>query len=416
MNFELFVSLRYLLAKRRQTFISLITFISIAGVAVGVMALIVVLAVMNGFQEDLRSRILGITSHMVVGSFGGTISDYRDLTERARGTEGVVAATPFIYTQVMISSGRSFSGAVLRGIDPQTASTVLNLQKNMIRGNVEDLVQAPPPAENDQAEAHPGIILGAELANQLGVRQGEWLTIISPVGRVTPMGQVPKSRLFKVVGIFQSGMYEFDNTLAYVDLNAAQQFLGVGDVVTGIEMKLADIYDAQAIAEKLRAQLSYPLYVRDWMQMNHSLFSALKLEKVVMFIILTLIILVAAFNIVSSLIMMVMEKTRDIAILKAMGATTARIRKIFVLEGLMIGVSGTILGLFGGFFLCALLKKYKFIELPPSVYYIPTLPVQVNPLDVWLIAFAAILISLIATIYPSRQAAKLDPADALRYE
>ncbi|MCU0588451.1 MAG: lipoprotein-releasing ABC transporter permease subunit [Syntrophobacteraceae bacterium] len=416
MNFELFVSLRYLLAKRRQTFISLITFISIAGVAVGVMALIVVLAVMNGFQEDLRSRILGITSHMVIGSFGGTIADYREAAEKARGTEGVLAATPFIYTQVMISSGKSFSGAVLRGIDPETASSVLNLQKNMKRGNVEDLIRKPSPGQEGDSEVHPGIILGQELSNHLGVRQGEWLTIISPVGRVTPMGQVPKSKLFQVVGIFQSGMYEFDNTLAYVDLATAQQFLGLGDVVTGVEMKLTDIYDAQKVGDKLRAQLAYPFYVRDWMQMNHSLFSALKLEKVVMFIILTLIILVAAFNIVSSLIMMVMEKTRDIAILKAMGATTARIRKIFVLEGLMIGVSGTVLGLFGGFSLCALLKKYKFIELPPEVYYIPTLPVQVNAVDVWLIALAAIFISLLATIYPSRQAAKLDPAEALRYE
>lgn len=416
MNFELFVSLRYLLAKRRQTFISLITVISIAGVAVGVTALIVVLAVMNGFQEDLRTRILGITSHMVVGSFGGTISDYRDLAERTRKVQGVVAATPFIYTQVMISSGKSFSGAVLRGIDPHTAASVLNLQSNMIRGNIEDLVRQPSGEEKTQSEVHPGIILGLELSNQLGVHQGEWLTVISPVGRVTPMGQVPKSKLFQVVGIFQSGMYEFDNTLAYVDLATAQQFLGVGDVVTGVEMKLADIYDAPAIAETLRSQLAYPLWVRDWMQMNHSLFSALKLEKVVMFIILTLIILVAAFNIVSSLIMMVMEKTRDIAILKTMGATTARIRKIFILEGLMIGVSGTIFGLFGGFTLCALLKKYKFIELPPSVYYIPTLPVQVNAVDVWLIALASIVISLLATIYPSRQAAKLEPADALRYE
>ncbi len=416
MNFELFVSLRYLLAKRRQTFISLITFIIRAGVAVGVMALIVVLAVMNGFQEDLRSRILGITSHMVIGSFGGTIADYAEVAEKARTTPGVVAATPFIYTQVMISSGKSFSGAVLRGIDPETASSVLNLQKNMKRGNVEDLIRRPVPGRESEGEVHPGIILGQELANHLGVRQGEWLTIISPVGRVTPVGQVPKSRLFQVVGIFQSGMYEFDNTLAYVDLATAQQFLGIGDVVTGIEMKLLDIYDAQKIAERLRAELAYPYYVRDWMQMNHSLFSALKLEKVVMFIILTLIILVAAFNIVSSLIMMVMEKTRDIAILKAMGATTARIRKIFIMEGLMIGVSGTILGLFGGFSLCALLKKYKFIELPPEVYYIPTLPVQVNALDVWLVALAAIVISLLATIYPSRQAAKLDPAEALRYE
>jgi lipoprotein-releasing system permease protein len=416
MNFELFVSLRYLLAKRRQTFISLITFISIAGVAVGVTALIVVLAVMNGFQEDLRTRILGVTSHMVIGSFGGQIADYRELTEKAAKADGVVAATPFIYTQVMISSGKKFSGAVLRGIDPQTASSVLNLQKSMTRGNVEDLVRRPSADQGEESEVHPGIILGQQLAEQLGVHQGEWLTIISPVGRVTPMGQVPKSRLFQVVGVFRSGMYEFDNTLAYVDLGTAQQFLGVGDVVTGVEMKLADIYDAQKVAENLRSQLAYPLYVRDWMQMNHSLFSALKLEKVVMFIILTLIILVAAFNIVSSLIMMVMEKTRDIAILKAMGATTARIRKIFVMEGLMIGVSGTILGLFGGFSLCALLKRYKFIELPPEIYYIPTLPVQVNAVDVWLIALAAILISLMATIYPSRQAAKLDPAEALRYE
>jgi lipoprotein-releasing system permease protein len=230
------------------------------------------------------------------------------------------------------------------------------------------------------------------------------------------MGQAPKSRLFHVVGLFQSGMFEFDNTLAYVDLSTAQQFLGIGDAVTGVEVKVADIYKARQIADSLRARLGYPLYVRDWMQMNQSLFSALKLEKVVMFIILTLIVLVAAFNIVSSLIMMVMEKTKDIAILKAMGATTARIRKIFVLEGLMIGVTGTVLGLLGGFILCGLLKRYKFIELPRDVYYISTLPVNLQASDVITIALSAILISLVATVYPSRQAAKLDPAEALRYE
>jgi lipoprotein-releasing system permease protein len=415
MNFELFVSLRYLLAKRRQTFISLITMISIAGVAVGVMALIVVLAVMNGFQEDLRSRILGVTSHIVVGNFNGTVADYREVMKEVEKESGVVAATPFVYTQVMISSGKSVSGAILRGVDPASAPRVINLQKNMIRGNLDDLLHSSQSGA-PSTPTHSGVILGVELANNLAVHQGEWITVVSPVGRLTPMGQSPKSKLFQIVGIFQSGMYEYDNTLAYVDLREAQQFLGIGDAVTGVEVKVADIYAAQKIAEALRSRLGHPYWVRDWMQMNRSLFSALKLEKVVMFIILTLIVLVAAFNIVSSLIMLVMEKTRDIAILKAMGATTARIRKIFVLEGFMIGVSGTILGLLGGFGLCGLLKKYHFIELPRDVYGISTLPVRLEAFDVTVIALAAVIISLVATIYPSRQAAGLDPAEALRYE
>lgn len=414
MNFELFVSLRYLLAKRRQTFISLITFISIAGVAVGVTALIVVLAVMNGFQDDLRRRILGITSHMVVGSFNGPFSDYRALMQDIEKEPGVVAATPFVYAQVMVSSGKNVSGAILRGIDPQSAAKVINIQENMIRGNLADLL--PEQSSDSGSPPRQGIILGVELCNNLGIRQGEWVTIISPSGRLTPMGQVPKSKLFQVTGIIQSGMYEYDNTLAYISLTVAQQFLGLGDAVSGIEVKLDDIYGARQIAESLRSRLSLPYWVRDWMQMNRNLFSALKLEKVVMFIILTLIILVAAFNIVSSLIMLVMEKTRDIAILKAMGATTASIRKIFVMEGFLIGTSGTLLGLLGGFVLCSLLKKYQFIELPRDVYYISTLPVKMEALDAAMIALAAILISLVATLYPSRQAAKLDPAEALRYE
>jgi lipoprotein-releasing system permease protein len=414
MSFEIFVSLRYLLAKRRQTFISLITLISIVGVAVGVMALIVVLAVMNGFQEDLRNRILGITSHVVVGSFGGTVANYRELMAAAEKQPGVEAAAPFIYTQVMLSSGRGVSGAVLRGVDPPSSSKVTNIQESLIHGNIGDL--KPPVTDSGEAGSPPGIILGVELANALGVKAGEFVTAISPTGRLTPMGQSPRSKLFQVVGILRSGMYEYDNTLAYIHLGAAQQFLAMGDVATGVEVKVSDIYRADKTAAELRGLLGAGYWVRDWMQMNRSLFSALKLEKVVMFIILTLIVLVAAFNIVGSLIMLVMEKTRDIAILKAMGATTASIRKIFVFEGALIGVSGTALGTIGGFILCAILKRYKFIELPPDVYYLSTLPVNMELTDVATIAVSAIAISLLATLYPSRQAARLDPADALRYE
>lgn len=413
MGFEFFISIRYLFAKRRQTFVSLITLISVAGVAVGVTALIVVLAVMNGFHEDLRNRILGITSHVNVGSFGGTIANYKDVMGQIDKTPDVLGSTPFIYTQIMITSGRSVSGAILRGVEPLSASKVIKIQENLIRGNLADLVAVP---RESGEPGYPGMILGVELANNLGVRPGDWVTIISPVGRLTPVGQVPKSKLFQIVGIMQSGMYEYDNSLAYVDLSAAQQFLAIGDTVTGIEVRVGDIYKARQVADDIRTRLGPPFYVRDWMQMNSSFFSALKLEKVVMFVILTLIILVAAFNIVSSLIMLVMEKGRDIAILKAMGATTASIRKIFVLEGFLIGVSGTALGILGGFTLCSLLKKYRFIEIPRDVYHISTLPVKMEIFDLVSIALAAILISLVATLYPSRKAASLDPAEALRYE
>lgn len=402
-----------MLSKKRQTFVSLITFISIAGVAVGVTALIVVLAVMNGFHEDLRNRILGITSHVNIGSYGGPIGNYREEMAEIEKQPGVVGATPFIYAQVMITSGKSVSGAILRGIDPLSASKVIDIQKNLIRGNLADL--EVPPGEQGGPK-YPGIILGVELANNLAVRTGEYLTIISPAGRLTPMGQVPKSKLFQVVGIIQSGMFEYDNTLAYVDLTAAQQFLGIGDTVTGIEARVQNIYEAGKIAEAIKQRLGPSFYVRDWMQMNSSFFSALKLEKAVMFVILTLIIVVASFNIVSSLTMLVMQKSRDIAILKAMGATTASIRKIFVLEGFLIGTCGTTLGVLGGTGLCAALKEYEFIDLPKTVYHISKLPVKMETLDLIIIAFAALCISLLATLYPSRKAARLDPAEALRYE
>ncbi len=414
MSYELFIGLRYLKAKRKQTFVSLITLISIAGVMVGVTALIVVIAVMNGFKEDLRDKILGVTSHVVISRFDGNISKYQEVRAKVGEVSGVNAATPFIYTQVMISSRKAISGAVLRGIEPKTASKVINLPKNMRAGSLEELEAENKP---EGMRATPGIILGNELARNIGALRGDPVTVISPLGRLTPLGRVPRSQTFRVAGIFDSGMYEYDSTIAYVSLWAAQRFLGIGDRVTGIEVRVDDIYAADRVARAIGKALDgYPYWSRDWMRMNKNLFSALKLEKIVMFIILTLIILVAAFNIVGTLIMVVIEKTRDIAILKSMGATRRSIMKIFMIEGAVIGLVGTLLGLLGGYTICTLLATYKFIELPSDVYYISTLPVQMNPLDVALIALAAIVITLAASVYPAWQASRFDPAEAIRYE
>jgi lipoprotein-releasing system permease protein len=414
MSYELFIGLRYLKAKRKQTFVSLITLISIAGVMVGVTALIVVIAVMNGFKEDLREKILGVTSHVVISRFDGNISKYQEVKAKVEEVAGVNAATPFIYTQVMISSRKAISGAVLRGIEPKTAGKVINLPKNLRAGSLEEL-----EAENksEGLRSTPGIILGNELARNIGAARGEPVTVISPLGRLTPLGRVPRSQTFRVAGIFDSGMYEYDSTIAYVSLWTAQRFLGIGDRVTGIEVRVDEIYEADRVARAIGEALDgYPYWSRDWMRMNKNLFSALKLEKIVMFIILTLIILVAAFNIVGTLIMVVIEKTRDIAILKSMGATRRSIMKIFMIEGAVIGLVGTLLGLVGGYTLCKLLATYKFIELPSDVYYISTLPVQMNPLDVAIIALAAIVITLAASVYPAWQASRFDPAEAIRYE
>ena len=421
MGYEWFISLRYLKAKRRQGFISLISIISVAGVAVGVMALIVVLAVMTGFTDSLREKILGINSHIVVQKLGTGITDYKELSEAVLKENGVMAATPYTYSQTMLSVPDASSGAIVRGIDPTTANEVLSLNSQLLKGSITDLddwpsSQADPKSNKLPSRALPGIILGKELAKSLHVDVGDNIRLFSPSGPLTPMGVIPKIKTCNVVGIFDTGMYEYDSSLAYVSLTTAQNFLDLGNNVHGLELKVDDIYKASEIAGKLEKTLGFSYVVKDWISMNKNLFSALKLEKTAMFIILALIVLVAAFNIISTLIMVVMSKGKDIAILKSMGATSQGIMRIFVYEGLIIGLTGTIIGVIGGLALCEVLSKYQFIKLPSDVYPITTLPVKVLPMDVTLVAISAALITLLATIYPSWQASKIEPAVALRYE
>ncbi len=408
MRYEYFIGRRYLRSKQRQSFIALITFLSIAGVTVGVMALIVVIAVMTGFESDMKSRILGVDAHLILMRHGEAMSGYRQIRERVLTVHGVQAATPFIYSQAMLRTADGVAGIVLRGIDPKTVGGVIHYF------HPAELKALAADSGNGSAQV-PGIILGVELASKLGVGRGDTVALISPKEVISPMGHLPVMKQFKVVGLFRSGMYEFDETLAFLNLRDAQRLMRMGDAVTGIEIRVKDVYAAPEIGQTITRELGFPYWTRDWIQMNRNLFSALKLEKTVMFIILTLIILVAAFNIASSLIMMVMEKTKDIAILKAMGATRKSIQKIFVIKGMAIGIIGTMIGVGAGVILCALLDRYHFIQLPGDVYYLTTLPVKLQALDVTTIAVSALVICFLATLYPARQAAKLDPVEAIRY-
>jgi lipoprotein-releasing system permease protein len=418
MKYEWFIGLRYLKAKRKQTFISIITLISIAGVLLGVMALIVVLAVMNGFEKNLKEKILGTYAHIVLLKAGQDgMENYDVIDGQLEQIKGVVSAAPFIYNQVMLSSESNVFGVVLKGIDPNRVTHVTELGHYLKAGRLQDL-------EKGGEKEPPGIILGVELAKHLSVSINDTLQVISPLGTMTPMGMMPKMRRFRVVGIFQSGMYEYDNTLVYTSIASAQKFFNMEGRVTGIEIKTNNIYNVKEIGKAIRRKFGFPFMTKDWMEMNRNLFSALRLEKIAMFIILVLIVLVAAFNIISTLIMVVMEKNRDIAILKAMGAPSKGILKIFIVEGLIIGVVGTALGTLSGLLVAFNLesitgfveKLFGFKILSSDVYYIDKLPSQVNPWDVAWIVGVTILISLLATLYPSWRASKLDPAEILRYE
>jgi len=401
--YQLFIAIRYLKLKRKNKSISFNTLVSIGGVAVGVMVLIVVLSVMSGFHEDLRNKILGVNAHLVVLNYYGGINEYKKVIAKIKKLSEVVGASPFILGQVMISKGKRAHGIYLRGVNPSNEITII---KNRMKIGSFDFIK-----KNNEISP---IIIGSELSAILGTYIGDIIYIISPFQEPGPFGMLPKVKKFKVVGIFEIGMYEYDTNLAITSIKAAQEFFKTGDSVTGIEVILKNIYKATKVREKIPQILGKDFYAKDWIQLNRNLFSALKLEKFTMFVILTLIILVASFNIISTLIMSVIEKEREIAILKTMGATNKAIMSIFILQGLIIGITGTVIGIIGGYLIGYIINNYDIIKLPADVYYLSHLPVKMKLFDFIIVSVSAIVISLFATVYPAYQAAKLDPVEILR--
>ena len=430
MQFELFVAARYLRAKRRQAVIGIITVISIIGVAAGVASLIIALAINNGFRQDLQDRLLGSMSHinlLRVESDG--IRDWSPLLSRLEQQPHVVAGAPAIYEQVLISRGARAQGGVLKGILPQDERRVSDILSSVKIGSADALdavanPQSPPPDNGDEPNplsaritaSLPPIVLGKDMADQLGASVGSLVTITSPQGELTPYGIVPKYKRFKVVGIFSSGFYDYDSSWAFIRLADAQRLFDLEDVVSVLEFKVDDIYRAPEIAQKIETEAGKGFMSTNWMEQNRALFHALRLERIVTFITIGLIVFVAALNILISLIMMVMEKTRDIAVLVSMGAKKRQIRRIFMFQGILIGVIGTIIGLVLGYGLAWTAGHYHLLSLSAEVYSIDYVPFAPRLIDGLLVAVVAIGISFIATLYPSWSAASVLPAEALRYE
>jgi lipoprotein-releasing system permease protein len=405
MKFELLVATRYLKAKRKQAVISLITVISIIGVAAGVASLIIALAINAGFRADLTKKLLGAQPHVTLQSRDKPrgITDYMRIVNEVQQDPDVVAAAPAVYQVVLLTSSAGNKGVEMKGTIPEMESRMSALSDNMVEGSLKDF-------HGDS------VIIGKELAKTLGTFKGDHLQIITAETRMTPLGELPRSRVVEVVGLFSSGLYDYDSSWIYVPLPTVQQLLGLGDLAQVVDVKVKDIDQAKVIGQRLVDKLGEGFDFTDWMSLNQSILQALRLERVVMFITIGLIVLVAALNIVSTLIMMVLEKTRDIAILLSMGATAENIRRIFILQGVIIGVVGTIFGVIIGQVVSHVADKYHLINLAPDVYTIAYVPFKAAPLDSVIVAGAAILISFLATLYPSAAASKLQPVEALRYE
>lgn len=407
MPFELQIALRYLLARRRQVFISVISLVSALGVTVGVAALVVSLALMTGLQEEMRDRILGASAHIFVWKPAG-IDDYRAELGRLLTVPGVIGGAPAIPSKALIKSAQREDFITVMGIDPQLEKNVTNLSKSMTAGSIDALV----PLTED---SFPGILIGKELASRLGVLPGDTVYLVTPEGSLSPMGVMPRQRRFQVAGTFNLGYYEFDQGYGFVSLESGMRLAGA-DRVDHLELKVADLYRAPQIADAILAKFGEEYVAQDWSDINRSFYSALLLEKIAMGIGIGLIVMVAALNIIASLILVVMEKTRDIAILKTMGASSKSIMLVFLLQGLIIGIVGTVTGGSIGAALCWVLDRYQLIRIPSDVYQVNYLPFKLLPWDFATVIVAAVVVCFFATLYPSRQAAKLDPAQALRYE
>lgn len=413
MRLELFIALRYLIGRRKQAFIYLISLMSILGVSLGVAALVIVLGVYNGFTTDIRDKILGANAHILVTGqnfFNPDTEGERSLPvilKKIKAVPNVKGVTPFIYAEGMLSSQHGVKGVVLRGVDPATASQVLSMLGNLLEGNVTEL----------ESTGTAGVIIGRELALRLGLKTGDKVNLLSPSAQKRGATFQPKIRSFQVAGIFHTGMFEYDSSLSFISLKAARELLGLpAERISGVEVTVNNVEYADKVAAHIFSQLGGGYSVRHWMEMNANLFAALKLEKIGMFIVLAMVVLIGSFSIVTTLVMLVMEKTRDIAILKSMGATSAIIRHIFMLQGVIIGTVGTTIGYILGIGLSLLLQKYQFIKLPPGVYTLDHLPVILNLGDLIIVGASTMLLCFLATLYPAKQAAKLVPAEALHYQ
>jgi len=441
MRFELFVASRYLRAKRRQAFIGIITAISVAGVAAGVASLVVALAINNGFRQDLQQRLLGSTSNISLQRINDDgIRDWPALLQRLEKEPHVTAAAPAIFEQVLISRGPRARGAVLKGMIPKYERKVGDLLNSVTQGSAAPLDENQNPrfSQNQGEMGHPGsenstspdslegveqrvaamppIVIGKDMADNLGATVGSVVLVTSPQGELTPFGMVPKYNRFHVVGIFNSGFYDYDSSWAFVRLSDAQQLFGLGDLISVLEFKIDDIYDADAISRELEESAGKGFMATNWMEQNKALFHALRLERLVTFITIGLIVFVAALNILISLIMMVMEKTKDIAVLMSMGTRKAQVRNVFIAQGVLIGVIGTAIGLVLGYAISYAGGHYHVITLSPEVYSIDYVPFAPRVIDGALVALFAVLISFVATLYPSWSASRILPAEALRYE
>jgi lipoprotein-releasing system permease protein len=405
--FELHIALRYLLARRRQAFISVISLISTLGVTVGVTALIIALALMTGLQGELRDRILGAGAHVYVWKAGGLGDDYHVEVRKLRALEGVVGAAPAILGKALLRTERADAFVTLKGIDTALEPQVTNLGGAMIEGRIADL-------EPRDEESLPGILVGVGLAKDLGLTVGDSVTVLTPEGTLSPMGMMPRARRLRVAGVYRLGLYDIDSASGFVTLAMAGRLLNLEPSM--VELKVRDMYDAPALAERLQASLGPSYTAQDWADMNGPLFSALWLEKMAISITIGLIVIVAALNIIASLVLLVMEKSRDIAILKTMGATRRSVTTVFMLQGLVIGLVGTLAGSLLGTAICYVADRYRLIQIPADVYQISYVPFVVLPSDFAVVVVAAVVICFLATIYPSRQAARLDPVQALRFE